>query len=308
MTSPPEPPAGEADLAGFATYLRHEKRLSPHTSAAYLRDLGDFVAWLKKERQLVPDRAGSDDVRAYIAQRHRAGLAPKSLQRHLATLRAWYRYLSRDGRCADNPAIGIRAPRAPRTLPSTLDIDQLARLLALPGDAPLDHRDRAIMELFYSSGLRLAELASMDLADYRPGQRLLQIVGKGNKTRIVPVGTKAVAALDAWLAARPALAGPDADALFVSRRGGRLSARAIQDRLRRRAIEQGMPQHVHPHMLRHSFASHLLESSGDLRAVQELLGHADISTTQVYTHLDFQHLAQVYDATHPRARHKRGRD
>ena len=295
-------------MTGFAAYLSHEKRLSAHTSDAYLRDLGDFLAWLATERQVEPRRADSADVRAYVAHRHRAGLAPKSLQRHLAAIRAWYRYLAREGRDAANPAVGIRAPRGPRALPGTLDIDQLAHLLALSGDAPLDRRDRAIMELFYSSGLRLSELAGLDIADYRPGQRLLEVIGKGAKTRVVPVGSKADEAIAAWLAVRPGLAGTGVAALFVSQRGDRLSTRAIQARLRQRAIERGMPRHVHPHMLRHSFASHLLESSGDLRAVQELLGHADIATTQVYTHVDFQHLAQVYDAAHPRARHKRKRE
>jgi integrase/recombinase XerC len=307
-TDPPADAGQHPDVTGFAAYLSHEKRLSRHTSSAYLRDLRDFLTWLADERRGEPRGADSGDVRAYVAYRHRAGLAPKSLQRHLAAIRAWYRYLAREGHDAQNPAVGIRAPRGPRALPRTLDIDQLSHLLALPGDAPLDRRDRAIMELFYSSGLRLAELAGVDVADYRAGQRLLEVIGKGSKSRVVPVGSKAADAIAAWLDVRPGLAGADTPALFVSQRGGRLSTRAIQSRLRQRAIEQGMPQHVHPHMLRHSFATHLLESSGDLRAVQDLLGHADIATTQVYTHLDFQHLAQVYDSAHPRARHKRGRE
>ena len=203
-----------------------------------------------------------------------------------------------------NPAEGVRAPKVRRHLPHTLDADQLGRLLELPGEDPLDHRDRAIMELFYSSGLRLAELVALDVRDVQAGDDVLEVVGKGHKSRRVPIGRFARAAIERWLAARGTLAKARETALFVSRRGTRISARAVQERLRRRAIEQGVPQHVHPHLLRHSFASHLLESSGDLRAVQELLGHADIGTTQIYTHLDFQHLAQVYDQAHPRARRK----
>ena len=244
-------------------------------------------------------------MRSYAAYRHRRGLAPKSLQRHLSAIRAWFRYLLRENRVADNPADGVRAPRVQRRLPHTLDVDQLGRLLELNGDTPLDHRDRAIMELFYSSGLRLAELVGLDVSGIPAADGLLEITGKGGKARRVPVGRVAREAIDAWVAVRPQLANTGEPALFVSQRGTRLSARSVEARLRQRAIEQGMPRHVHPHMLRHSFASHLLESSGDLRAVQDLLGHADISTTQIYTHLDFQHLAEVYDKAHPRARRKR---
>jgi integrase/recombinase XerC len=213
--------------------------------------------------------------------------------------------LLREGRVQANPAEGVRAPKVNRRLPHTLDADQLAHLMELPGDTPLDRRDRAIMELFYSSGLRLSELVALDVTDMRSSDGLLQVTGKGNKARRLPVGRFAQAAIEDWLSERAHLARADEAALFVSQRGTRLSPRSVEARLRQRAIEQGMPRHVHPHMLRHSFASHVLESSGDLRAVQELLGHADISTTQVYTHLDFQHLAQVYDQAHPRARRKK---
>lgn len=302
------PPASQPDLAAltaFLDYLHYERRLSPRTVEAYRRDLEEFLRWLDEQDIADPSRIVAAQVRAYSAYRHRRGLAPKSLQRHLSAIRAWYRYLLREGQVEINPADGVRAPKVARHLPHTLDVDQLGRLLELPGDAPLDRRDRAIMELFYSSGLRLAELAALNVADMQRDDGLLEIVGKGGKTRRVPVGRMANAAIDAWLNVRAQLASGGEAALFVSRRGGRLSTRSIESRLRQRAIEQGMPRHVHPHMLRHSFASHLLESSGDLRAVQELLGHADISTTQIYTHLDFQHLAEVYDSSHPRAR-KRG--
>ena len=291
-----------AALTAFLDYLHYERRLSPSTLSAYRRDLGEFLSWLDEQRITDPRRVVAAQVRAYSAFRHRRGLSPKSLQRHLSAIRAWFRYLLREGQLKANPAEGVRAPKVARTLPHTLDVDQLARLLQLPGDAPLDHRDRAIMELFYSSGLRLAELVALDVADMQRDDGLLEVTGKGGKTRRVPVGRLARTAIDAWLDCRGLLAAAAEPALFVSQRGTRLSARAIEARLRQRAIEQGMPRHVHPHMLRHSFASHLLESSGDLRAVQELLGHADISTTQIYTHLDFQHLAQVYDAAHPRAK------
>jgi len=291
-------------LAAFLDYLHYERRLSPRTLAGYRHDLEEFLCWLRAHARADWARVDSQHVRNYAAIRHRQGLSPKSLQRHLSAIRAWYRYLLREGRVKTNPAEGVRAPKVNRRLPHTLDADQLGHLMALPGDGALDHRDRAIMELFYSSGLRLAELVGLDIADMQGSDGLLQVTGKGGKTRRLPVGRFAREAVDRWLAVRPQLAKPGEPALFVSQRGSRLSARSVEARLRQRAIEQGMPRHVHPHMLRHSFASHVLESSGDLRAVQELLGHADISTTQVYTHLDFQHLAQVYDQAHPRAKRK----
>ena len=299
--------AKPASLSLFLDYLRYERRLSPHTIDGYRRDLQAFLDWLNGN-DIDPARVDSQHIRRYAANRHQQGLAPKSLQRHLSTIRAWYRFLLREGKVQVNPADGVRAPKVKRRLPHTLDTDQVSRLLDLPGDAPLDLRDRAIMELFYSSGLRLAELVGLDVTDVRSDDGLLTVTGKGRKTRRLPVGRYARTAIEAWLTVRPQLVAPNESALFVSRRGNRLSARAVEQRLRQRAIEQGMPQHLHPHMLRHSFASHLLESSGDLRAVQELLGHADIGTTQIYTHLDFQHLATVYDASHPRARRKRSQD
>ena len=292
-------------LTAFLDYLHYERRLSPRTLAGYRRDLEDFLDWLREHGITDWSRVAAQHVRGYAATRHRRGLAPKSLQRHLSAIRTWFRFLLREGRAQANPADGVRAPKVERHLPHTLDADQIGRLMELPGDSALDRRDRAIMELFYSSGLRLAELAGLNVVDVQRDDGLLQITGKGGKERRVPVGRFAREALAQWLAVRSQLAGTAVAALFVSQRGGRLSTRSIESRLRLRAIEQGMPSHVHPHMLRHSFASHLLESSGDLRAVQELLGHADISTTQIYTHLDFQHLAQVYDQAHPRARRRK---
>ncbi len=294
---------GDPDrLQHYLDHLRFERRLSPRTLDGYRRDLADYAAWCERHG-LDPWRdSDAQHLRRYLAERHGAGLSPRSLQRRLSALRGLFRHLLREGVVARNPADGLQAPRGARHLPAALDVDQVTRLLEIPGDEPLDRRDRAILELFYSSGLRLAELASLDL-DHLPGDdHLLEVTGKGDKTRRVPVGRLARRALADWLAVRDTLARPGERALFVSLRGGRLGARAIQQRLALHARRQGLPLHVHPHMLRHSFASHLLESSGDLRAVQELLGHADIGTTQVYTHLDFQHLAEVYDRAHPRAR------
>lgn len=295
---------GTDPLDRFLDYLHYERRLSPRTLSAYRRDLDAFRAWLAEHALHDLAQVRTQHVRGYTAARHRDGLAAKSLQRHLSAIRAWFRFLLREGEVGVNPAEGIRAPKVRRTLPHTLDADQVCHLMELPGNTPLDLRDRAIMELFYSSGLRLAELVSLNVTDTQGSDGLLQVTGKGNKMRRLPVGRFAREALETWLAVRRQLAKPGEGALFVSQRGGRLSPRAVEARLRQRAIEQGMPRHVHPHMLRHSFASHILESSGDLRAVQELLGHADISTTQIYTHLDFQHLAEVYDKAHPRAKRR----
>jgi integrase/recombinase XerC len=244
-------------------------------------------------------------VRTFAAQSHAGGLAPRSVQRRLSALRTFFAFLQREGLARRNPAVDVRAPKAARRLPQTLDADQMARLLEAPADDALAQRDLAIMELLYSSGLRLAELVGLDLTSIDLADRTVRVLGKGSKTRIVPVGGKAVVALKAWIKARAGLAAPEVTAHFVGRNGRRLGARAIQLRIAAAARRQGIPIGVHPHLFRHSFATHLLESSADLRGVQELLGHADISTTQVYTHLDFQHLAKVYDGAHPRARRKR---
>jgi integrase/recombinase XerC len=294
----------------IASYLRHlgaERRLSAHTAAGYARDLGGFAAYCAT--QGIDGWTGVDGfhVRSYAAAEHRKGIAPRSIQRRLSAIRSFFRYLVREGVVAANPAIEIRAPKIRKRLPGVLDADQMGRLLDFSPDDPLAVRDRALFELVYSSGLRLAEAVGIDLTDLDLADRTVRVTGKGSRTRVVPVGRLATAALHHWLKERPALAPATETAVFVGRNGRRLGPRAVQVRLARRARLQGIDRPVHPHMLRHSCATHLLESSSDLRGVQELLGHANISTTQVYTHLDFQHLAKVYDAAHPRARRRKQR-
>ena len=291
-------------LDAFLDHLKYERRLSPRTISSYQRDLLDFNGWMAQQA-LDWDSCRQHHLRAYSATRHRQGLSAKSLQRRLAAIRALFNYLIREERVEANPAEGVRAPKVRRKLPATLDVDQVERLLDLTGEDTLTIRDLAMLELFYSSGLRLSELVQLDLVDLDLRDAMLQVTGKGSKERRLPIGRMALQALGRWLKVRGELAAAGETALFVSNRGSRMSQRSVQQRLRQRAKEQGTQQQVHPHMLRHSFASHMLESSGDLRAVQELLGHADISTTQIYTHLDFQHLAQVYDDAHPRARKKK---
>ncbi len=295
----------DAALRRFLEHLTSERRYSPHTCNAYRRDLAALREYCRRNRIRGWSRLSSADVRAFAAERHRGGLSGRSVQRILSSVRSFYRYLLREGAVESNPAIAVPAPKTPRRLPQTLDADQLARLLEIPPSDPLAIRDRALMELLYSSGLRLAELIALDRGDLDLDDATVRVTGKGAKTRIVPVGRQARAALRAWLEVRGRIARPVADdALFLGRAGRRLGPRAVQQRLLVWARRAGLDARVHPHRLRHSFASHLLESSGDLRAVQELLGHADIRTTQIYTHVDFQHLARVYDAAHPRA-HKR---
>ncbi len=289
-------------LQAFMQHLENARRLSPHTLKNYLRDLTRIEQWCQEQEIDSWSSLGPHHIRAYIAHQHRSGLSGKSIQRALSSLRSFYSYLLKRGGVENNPAIGIRAPKSAGKLPATLDTDQLGQLLDATSDDPLEIRDLAIMELFYSSGLRLAELVSLDIQAIDFNDPLLEVVGKGQKSRRVPIGSKAMAALKRWLKQRQGIARDNENALFVSQRGTRLSPRSIQARLKRWARKQGGGRNIHPHLLRHSFASHILESSADLRAVQELLGHADISTTQVYTHLDFQHLAKVYDAAHPRAR------
>lgn len=298
-------PLGE-QIAGFLDYLATVRRLSPKTLDAYQRDLDDFETFAAGQNATVSaDDIEESHVRRWLGESHRRGLAPSTLQRRLSALRAFYRFRGRDSARQHNPAIDVRAPRKRRTLPKVLEADQLGRYLTPPDDDPLTLRDAAMAELMYSSGLRLAELRALDTVDLDRSERLVTVTGKGGKTRSVPVGSMALSALERWLPLRPEPADEDAGrALFLSQRGRRIGERAIQLRIRRLARRNGLGQDVHPHMLRHSFASHLLESSGDLRAVQELLGHSNISTTQVYTHLDFQHLAKVYDSAHPRARRR----
>ena len=307
-------PAAQEWLRRFRAYLTTERRLSTHTDTNYARDLTALASFCDKEGVGDWSKLDSQHVRTFAARSHASGLAPKSIQRRLSAVRSFFEYLIRETLAArgtgknsphvrGNPATEIRAPKARRTLPNTLDADQMARLLELPAGDALVTRDRAIMELLYSSGLRLAELVALDPADLL-SDRTVRILGKGRKERIVPVGSKADGALKAWLRERPSIAKVHETALFVGRNGQRMGARAVQLRVAYWARKQGLGVNVHPHLFRHSFASHLLESSQELRGVQELLGHADIATTQIYTHLDFQHLARIYDATHPRARKK----
>jgi integrase/recombinase XerC len=293
----------QAAIAAFITHLRHERRASPHTLANYRRDLMAAAGWCNEHGVEHWRDLDVHTVRALVAARHRRGAAPASLARLLSSLRTFYNWLIREGDANANPAVGVRAPKRRRPLPKTLDVDEVAQLLDTdPGHDPVAVRDHAILELFYSSGLRLAELTGLDADDLDLPSREITVLGKGNKQRRLPVGGKAAAALMQWLAVRPDLAAADEPALFVSTRGSRLARASVAARLKRRAAERGLAGRLHPHKLRHSFATHLLESSGDLRAVQELLGHADIGTTQIYTHLDFQRLAKVYDEAHPRAK------
>ena len=292
-------------LAEFIRHLASEKRHSPRTCDSYQRDLLRLADWLGRSGFVAWQRVTNHDLRRYVATLSREGLSGRSIARHLSATRRFYQFLLREKLASDNPALDIRAPKSGRRLPRVADVDQLNHLLDGQPDDPLEVRDLCMFELMYSSGLRLAELASLDLdtVDLRSGE--VRVMGKGGKERLLPVGRKAIAAIQAWLPYRAALANDGEAALFVSQRGERLSHRSIQARLSRWGISRGADQKLHPHLLRHSFASHMLESSGDLRAVQELLGHADIATTQVYTHLDFQHLARVYDQSHPRARRDR---
>ena len=291
-------------IDGYLRHLGKERRLSPHTASNYARDIGALVDFLDRGNVTEWKRVDSQHVRVFAARAHAGGLSPRSVQRRLSAVRSFFTFLAREGVVAGNPAVDIRAPKAAKRLPGTLDVDQITQLLQVPGDDPLAVRDRAIMELFYSSGLRLAELVGLDLTHIDLADRTVRVLGKGSKTRIVPVGRKACEAIRAWLKERAALAAIDETALFVGRNGERLKPRAIQLRIAQWARRAGLPSRVYPHLFRHSFATHLLESSKDLRGVQELLGHADISTTQVYTHLDFAHLARTYDASHPRAKRK----
>ena len=288
----------------FLDYLHHERGLSPRTRTAYERDLAQFYQELSRLEIDDLKQVNEHHVRGLIARLHRRGLGSKSLQRLLSAIRSYYRWLMKESLAEHNPAAAVKAPKGQKKLPGTLDTDAVARLLDIKDDTPLAIRDKAIMELFYSSGLRLSELASLKWDQLDFSSSLITVIGKGNKTRMIPVGSYAATALANWRKVRGSFAGFEVPQVFVSNRGNPISTRTIQARIKYWARRQGLPQQVYPHLLRHSFASHMLESSGDLRAVQELLGHADISTTQVYTHLDFQHLARVYDKAHPRAKKK----
>ncbi|HET9599608.1 MAG TPA: tyrosine recombinase XerC [Anaeromyxobacteraceae bacterium] len=310
-------PAAAPELRRFATHLASERRASPHTSKAYLADLAQYAAYLAEVGvPLVPSSPAA--VRGFLA-RAAGGAGPAALGRKLSALRTFYRFLVREGLAASNPARGVASPRRPKKLPLVLPEDEVAALVEAPASAapfgaapapaaPLDLRDRAFLELLYASGLRVSELTALDLDHLDLAQGLVRVTGKRRKERIVPVGSAARAALARWLdEGRPALAaGPDGPgarrALFLNYRGGRLSQRSVARRLDRAVLASGLPRHVHPHALRHSFATHLLGNGADLRAIQELLGHASLSTTQRYTHLDWKRLADVYDRAHPRAK------
>jgi integrase/recombinase XerC len=293
----------------FLRHLAQERRLSPHTGAAYQRDLAQLAAWCDQQGLEQWPQLDHGHVRSFAARSHAAGIGPRSIQRRLSAVRSFFHYLQREGLCAHNPAVDVQAPKAGKRLPRTIDADQMAKVLERPpesatGNPRLVARDVAIMELLYSSGLRLAELVGLNLEQLDLADRTVRVTGKGNKVRIVPVGKQAVVALRAWLKHRTGMAGSGEKAVFLGQSGSRIGPRAIQLRLAQISRQRGLPVRLHPHLFRHSFATHLLESSHDLRGVQEMLGHADISTTQVYTHLDFQHLAHIYDEAHPRARRK----
>jgi integrase/recombinase XerC len=301
-------PEAAQSIADFLRQLGLERNLSAHTTSGYGRDLAALATWCDTQGFKDWNQLDQGHARAFAARSHAGGLGPRSIQRRLSALRSFFRYLQREGLANKNPGEDVRAPKSRRRLPRALDADQMTQLLEVPAEGVLGHRDRAIMELLYSSGLRLAELVSLDLMELDLADRTVRVTGKGRKTRIVPVGAKAITALRAWIKERVAIAKSDELAVFVGRNGRRLGARNIQLRLAKLGLRQGLPTKLHPHLFRHSFATHLLESSHDLRGVQELLGHADISTTQVYTHLDFQHLAGVYDQAHPRARRRRSNE
>ena len=288
----------------FIRHLEYERRLSPLTCKNYRRDLEALTSFC--EQSGVDEWGKLDDghIRAYSALCFRRGLGARSIQRRLSATRTFFRYLMREKLVSKNPVTSVSAPKGNKRLPGNLDADRMARLLDIPGDGAIVNRDRAILELLYSSGLRLSELTDLNVGDVDVHDRTVRVTGKGNKDRIVPVGRQALKALARWQKSRHELADTDEAALFVSNRGSRISSRSVQARVSHWARRQGIDSNVYPHLFRHSFATHLLESSHDLRGVQELLGHANISTTQVYTHLDFQHLAQIYDQTHPRARKK----
>lgn len=304
----PSPPSGTLPFAeqliAFQTYMRSEKQFSPHTQSNYTRDVQKFQQYCAEKSINEFSNVDVRLIRMIVATLHRQGLGGKSLQRWLSSVRRFFQFCIKRGWMNNNPADGIAAPKSPKKLPKTMDVDQTAQFVEVEGDDFIHLRDRALLELIYSSGLRLAEVTGLNLHDIDWSDAMVTVIGKGNKARTLPVGSVAMAALKNWLTERARYTQPQEPALFITQRGKRISHRAVQLRMQQLSIQQGMDNPVHPHMLRHSFASHMLESSGDLRLVQELLGHANISTTQIYTHLDFQHLAKVYDKAHPRAGRK----
>ena len=285
----------------FLQFLETEKRYSKHTVKNYSKDIDDLENFCSAKKINMWDEIKPHHIRTYASQIFIDGLGARSIQRKLSAIRSFMNYLVRENLLRTNPADGVKTPKAAKKLPGVLDVDQINQLLNIKSTEPISLRDKAIMELLYSSGLRLAELVALNPIDLNIQDKSLTVIGKGNKKRMLPIGSKAINAIKAWIKVRSQIAAPDEEALFVGNRGNRLSRRSIQSRINHWAKKNGLAQDVYPHLLRHSFATHLLEASGDLRAVQELLGHKDISTTQVYTHLDFQHLAETYDKTHPRS-------
>lgn len=301
-TSPNRRSALDQTIENYLDHLKNIRRTSAHTVSGYGRDLTTAADYLAGRGIDDWQRVTPADLRELLAARHRSGAKPTSLARLASSLRGFYVWRMRQGLSETNPAADLRAPKKPAQLPETVDVDDLAALLdAIPEDT-LEIRDHAMLEMFYTAGIRLAEAVGLDVNDVDLQAGEAWVIGKGNRQRMVPVGSRAATALRRWLTERPALANPSETALFVSQRGTRLSRSSVAARMQRWASAHGLPVHLHPHKLRHSFATHMLESSADLRAVQELLGHANIATTQIYTHLDFSHLARVYDAAHPRAR------
>lgn len=298
--------AWESFLFRFIDYLESEKQYSSHTVSAYKRDLKVLIEHCLKNDIDKPADIRSGDIRQVLNRKRQQGHSSKSIQRWLSSANAFFNFGIRNQWLKTRPTLGLKAPKADKKLPKTLDVDEVSKLVAGDGQTPLAVRDRAMLELCYSSGLRLSELVGLDLDDIDFNSGLVSVLGNGKRERVLPIGQYALKALSAWLKQRAAMkiSIDHEKAVFISERGTRISVRNVQKRFSEAAIKQGLSQHLHPHKLRHSFASHMLESSGDLRAVQELLGHADLSTTQIYTHLDFQHLAKVYDKAHPRARSK----
>ncbi len=286
----------------FTLHLENERRLSSHTVLNYRRDLQQLNDYLENHSISRWGEVQTVLAKGFAAESYRRGLSSSSIARMLCAARTFFRYLMREKQSQINPFDGVAAPKSVRKLPQILTAEQAIKLVEIPGDDTLAIRDRAILELFYTSGIRLQELIGLNLTDVNLQEGIMRVLGKGSKTRIVPIGSHAIQALKNWLTERGNWAPVQESAFFVTRRGKRPTSRAIQLRIQARAVQQGMPSGVHPHMLRHSFATHVLESSGDIRAVQEFLGHSNISTTQIYTHLDFGHLSKEYDRAHPRAK------